>query len=91
MLICFYFRGLEDFITWVNSSAIKRHVMEYNDAVSYDLISNLNFFLAIDAPKIGYIHINFDMRKLYYFAVIEKCCSHQHFSPWESGDTDLEN
>lgn len=25
---------MEDFITWVNSSAIKRHVMEYNDSVS---------------------------------------------------------
>jgi len=24
-------RNMEDFVTWVNTSAIKRHVMEYND------------------------------------------------------------
>lgn len=30
--ICF--RNLEDFITWVDTSAIKKHIMEYNDEVS---------------------------------------------------------
>ncbi|XP_066581531.1 U3 small nucleolar ribonucleoprotein protein IMP3 [Prorops nasuta] len=25
-------RSLEDFVTWVNTSAIKKHVLEYNDA-----------------------------------------------------------
>ncbi|KAI4492094.1 hypothetical protein M0802_010102 [Mischocyttarus mexicanus] len=25
-------RNLEDFVTWVNTSAIKKHVLEYNDA-----------------------------------------------------------
>lgn len=29
-------RALEDFVTWVDGSAIKRHVMEYNDLVSND-------------------------------------------------------
>ncbi|KPJ20930.1 U3 small nucleolar ribonucleoprotein protein IMP3 [Papilio machaon] len=24
-------RALEDFVTWVDSSAIKKHIMEYND------------------------------------------------------------
>lgn len=28
-------RSLEDFVTWVDGSAIKRHVMEYNDLVSH--------------------------------------------------------
>ena len=27
-------RALEDFVTWVDGSAIRRHVMEYNDLVS---------------------------------------------------------
>lgn len=27
-------RTLEDFVTWVDSSAIRRHVMEYNNIVS---------------------------------------------------------
>ena len=26
-------RALEDFVTWVDSSAIRRHVLEYNDMV----------------------------------------------------------
>lgn len=26
-------RSLEDFVTWVDGSAIRRHVMEYNDMV----------------------------------------------------------
>lgn len=26
-------RTLEDFVTWVDGSAIKRHVLEYNDQV----------------------------------------------------------
>uniref|UniRef100_A0A6M2E1C6 U3 small nucleolar ribonucleoprotein protein IMP3 n=1 Tax=Xenopsylla cheopis TaxID=163159 RepID=A0A6M2E1C6_XENCH len=31
-------RSLEDFVTWVDGSAIKRHVMEYNDMRDdYDL------------------------------------------------------
>lgn len=28
-------RALEDFVTWVDGSAIRRHVMDYNDLVSY--------------------------------------------------------
>lgn len=27
-------RTLEDFVTWVNSSAIRKHVLEYNNIVS---------------------------------------------------------
>lgn len=27
-------RTLEDFVTWVDSSAIRKHVMEYNNMVS---------------------------------------------------------
>lgn len=27
-------RTLEDFVTWVDSSKIRKHVMEYNDMVS---------------------------------------------------------
>lgn len=30
-------RSLEDFVTWVDGSAIRRHVMEYNDMVSFCL------------------------------------------------------
>lgn len=30
-------RTLEDFVTWVDSSAIKKHVMEYNSMVSTSL------------------------------------------------------
>ena len=33
-------RNMEDFITWVNSSKIKRKVMEYNDALDdYDAMA----------------------------------------------------
>lgn len=28
------YRNLEDFVTWVDTSAIKIHVLEYNDTVS---------------------------------------------------------
>lgn len=28
-------RALEDFVTWVDGSAIRKHVLEYNDMVSY--------------------------------------------------------
>ncbi|XP_043486523.1 U3 small nucleolar ribonucleoprotein protein IMP3 [Polistes fuscatus] len=32
-------RNLEDFVTWVNTSAIKKHIMEYNDARDdYDMM-----------------------------------------------------
>lgn len=27
-------RSLEDFVTWVDGSAIRKHVLEYNDMVS---------------------------------------------------------
>lgn len=27
----YFFRPLEDFVTWVDTSAIKKHVLEYND------------------------------------------------------------
>lgn len=27
-------RNMEDFVTWVDTSAIKRHIMEYNELVS---------------------------------------------------------
>lgn len=42
-------RTLEDFVTWVDSSKIRRHVMEYNNMVSlfrknFPLQSTLNFF-----------------------------------------------
>jgi U3 small nucleolar ribonucleoprotein protein IMP3 len=34
-------RALEDFVTWVDSSKIKRTVMQYADAVDdYDLLGN---------------------------------------------------
>jgi len=33
-------RNMEDFITWVNSSKIKKKVMEYNDALDdYDAMA----------------------------------------------------
>jgi len=30
-----YCRNMEDFVTWVDSSAIKKHIMEYNEMVSF--------------------------------------------------------
>jgi U3 small nucleolar ribonucleoprotein protein IMP3 len=34
-------RNMEDFITWVDSSKIRRKVMKYNDAVDdYDLLQS---------------------------------------------------
>lgn len=30
-------RALEDFVTWVDGSAIRKHVMEYNDMVRFCL------------------------------------------------------
>lgn len=30
-------RGLEDFVTWTDTSAIRRHIMDYNELVSVQL------------------------------------------------------
>ena len=40
-------RALEDFVTWVDGSAIRRHVMEYNDLVSF----NFHFFAILRASS----------------------------------------
>lgn len=32
---CLFFRNMEDFVTWVDSSKIRQHVMNYNDEVSF--------------------------------------------------------
>lgn len=32
---------MEDFVTWVDTSKIKRTVMQYNDEVAYDPMSQL--------------------------------------------------
>ena len=34
MIMNFICRNLEDFVTWIDTSAIKRHVMEYSNTVS---------------------------------------------------------
>lgn len=31
----FSFRNMEDFVTWVDSSKIKQHVLNYNEEVSF--------------------------------------------------------
>jgi U3 small nucleolar ribonucleoprotein protein IMP3 len=34
-------RNLEDFVTWVDSSKIRRHIQKYNDALDdFDLLGN---------------------------------------------------
>lgn len=35
-------RSLEDFVTWVDNSKIRKHVLEYNDLVSIVKFSHLN-------------------------------------------------
>lgn len=42
---------MEDFVTWVNASAIRKHVMEYNATVTYLIFSFPNTFLFL-APKV---------------------------------------
>lgn len=42
-----FFRNLEDFVTWVDTSAIKKHIMEYNDTVRVFHLT-LNITLQID-------------------------------------------
>jgi len=39
-------RNMEDFVTWVDTSAIKRHIMEYNELVSeiQPKKTNTNYF-----------------------------------------------
>lgn len=37
-------RTLEDFVTWVDSSKIRKHVMEYNDMVCLHLIFSFVYF-----------------------------------------------
>lgn len=44
-------RTLEDFVTWVDSSAIRQHVLEYNNIVSWNWysvgpIESFNVFFA---------------------------------------------
>lgn len=34
-------RTLEDFVTWVDNSKIKRHILQYNGLVSYKLHFNI--------------------------------------------------
>jgi hypothetical protein len=43
-------RNLEDFVTWVDTSAIRRHIMEYNEMVGSSL-NAFNFILCIYAAK----------------------------------------
>ena len=38
-------RNMEDFVTWVDTSAIKRHIMEYNELVSDVVIETNTFFI----------------------------------------------
>ena len=38
-------RNMEDFVTWVDTSAIKRHIMEYNELVSDVVIEKNTFFI----------------------------------------------
>lgn len=40
---CFFSsRNMEDFVTWVDSSKIKQHVMNYNEEVSFKVFFNSN-------------------------------------------------
>lgn len=39
-------RTLEDFVTWVNNSKIRQHVLEYNGLVSYYLY-NIHYLLLL--------------------------------------------
>lgn len=43
-LSCGFFRNMEDFVTWVDSSKIRQHVLNYNDEVSsgFDFSSALH-------------------------------------------------
>lgn len=34
-LSCGFFRNMEDFVTWVDSSKIRQHVLNYNDEVCF--------------------------------------------------------
>lgn len=36
---------MEDFVTWVDTSAIKKHILEYNDAVSNKSIFYIILYL----------------------------------------------
>lgn len=38
-------RTLEDFVTWVDSSKIRKHVMEYNDLVCCQILGSNKFNL----------------------------------------------
>lgn len=47
-----FFRNIEDFVTWVDSSKIKQHVLNYNDEVScgvafFNLLSKSEIFIMI--------------------------------------------
>ena len=43
-------RNMEDFVTWVDTSAIKRHIMEYNELVS-DVVIETNTVFIKDFTK----------------------------------------
>jgi hypothetical protein len=47
-LLLFSCRTMEDFVTWVNTSAIKKKVLDYNDMVS-NAFGILIFFLTISS------------------------------------------
>ena len=48
-------RNMEDFVTWVDTSAIKRHIMEYNELVS-DIVIETNTFFIKDLTKEVFIN-----------------------------------
>lgn len=50
-------RSLEDFVTWVDGSAIRKHVLEYNEMVSIHNTHSLNFLMFIHISKFTYILI----------------------------------
>ena len=48
-------RNMEDFVTWVDTSAIKRHIMEYNELVS-DVVIETNTVFIKDLTKEVFIN-----------------------------------
>lgn len=38
-MILIFYRNLEDFVTWIDTSAIRKHILEYNDEVRNHFVS----------------------------------------------------
>ena len=59
-------RNMEDFVTWVDTSAIKKHIMEYNELVRY-----IFFFFNVEILELTHNLFLFSERWFFYGLIFD--------------------